>query len=150
MGMRRRPRQSKDVTPTKTFARNNIWKLYAIHVAYSTLFFIPVLVPLFQQNDLTLGDVFLLQGVFMLVMMVLEIPSGYLADRWGRKNIILTGACFGISGILLYTVCTTFVGFFIAEVLCAILVSFHSGTLDAFMYDTLLELQETHAYRKVS
>ena len=149
MGMRRRPRQLEGVAQTKTSIRNNIWKLYAIHAAYSTLFFIPILVPFFQQNGLTLGDVFLLQGVFMLVMMVLEIPSGYLADRWGRKNTTLTGSCFGISGILLYTMCTTFVEFFIAEVLFAILVSFHSGTLDALMYDTLLELQETPSYRKV-
>ena len=120
--------------------RSNIWKLYALAAANEAFFLMPVIVPFFQENDLSLKEVFLLQGLFALTLMVLEIPSGYLSDRWGRKPTMLVGSAFGICGILMYALATTFWGFLAGEIFFAVMLSFYSGTKEAMMYDTLLEL----------
>lgn len=133
---------------TPSNIRGNIWKLYTIAAANEALFLIPIIVPFFQENGLSLKEVFLLQSIFALALMALEIPSGYLSDRWGRKPTMLIGSVVGVIGILLYSVTSTFWGFFIGEILLAVLVSFHSGTKEAMMYDTLLELGEESDYRR--
>jgi len=131
-----------------TSIRSNIWKMSVITAANEALFLIPVLVPFFQENGLTLKEVFLLQSIFALSLMVLEIPSGYLSDCWGRKPTMLVGSVVGVIGALLYALSTSFWGFFVGEVLLAVMVSFYSGTKEAILYDTLLELGEESSYRR--
>lgn len=133
----------------QTKAQKNIRRLYAVSAANGALFLIPVLVPFFTQNGLSVGEVFFLQGVFALALMILEIPTGYLSDRWGRKNTIVAGSIFGVVGMAVYALSYGFWGFFTAEILLAFLVSFHSGTIEAMIYDSLLEDEAAHKYRKV-
>ncbi len=46
----------------------------------------PVLVPFFLKQAMTMQQIFLLQVCFGLTVLVLEVPSGYLSDLWGRKK----------------------------------------------------------------
>ena len=48
-----------------------------------------LLVLLVQSRDVTLGQIGLLFGVFSLTVAVFEVPSGMLADAWGRKRTAL-------------------------------------------------------------
>ena len=49
----------------------------------------PLLVLLVQNRGVTLGQVGLLFGVYALTAAVCEVPSGMLADSWGRKPTAL-------------------------------------------------------------
>ena len=130
--------------------QSNIWKFYILSIVYNALFMIPVIVLFFQENGLTLHQIFLLQSIFSLALMIFEIPTGYLSDRWGRKNTIVSGSIFGVIGIVVYACSSGFWGFFTAEILLALLVSFHSGTKDAMLYDTLLEINRAGEYLKIT
>lgn len=130
-------------------AGGNIWKLSVIRASSDALFFIPIAVPFFVSNGLAVADVFYLQTVFTAALVVFEIPSGYISDRWGRKQTIVTGSAIGVIGIIAYALSTDFWDFFLAEILLALSVSLHSGTLEAMTYDTLLETHDAQRYRKV-
>jgi len=55
--------------------------------AFSALsFFVPIIVLFWQENDLNLTQIMILQSLFSLTVVLLEIPSGYFADVFGRKN----------------------------------------------------------------
>lgn len=110
----------------------------------------PVLIPLFKANGITIQQNFFLQSVFALTCMLADIPTGYLSDRWGRKKTIMTGSVFGLLGMLTYGLSTHIWGFLIGEILLALLVSFHSGTIQALLYDTLLDMNEISLYRRVA
>lgn len=127
---------------------NNIWKMYAVTAANQAFFLMPIIVLFFQENGLTIQQVFVLQGLFSLTSMVLEIPSGYLSDRWGRKHTMITGSVFGIAGILMYALSTTFWGFLVGEVFFAVMLSFYSGTADAMVSDTLIEIDRFEENRR--
>ncbi len=132
------------------FAQSNIWKLYAIQAFTQALFVIPIIVLFWQAHGLNLEQIMLLQAGFALTVFILEIPTGYLADRWGRKNTIVLGACFGFAAYVVYALGGTFWHFLCAEILIGIGSSLLSGTIEAMTYDTLLELGREREYRRIA
>ncbi len=110
---------------------------------------IPIIVYFLQEQGLTLRDVFLLQTVYAAVLLLGEIPTGYIADRWGRKPTLIVGAALRLLGIALYCTGMNFWAFLIAELAMGAGQSFLSGTFDAYAYDVLLEAGRTKEYRRV-
>lgn len=131
-------------------AASNIGKLYAIQAFTQALFVIPIIVLFWRAHGLDLTQIMLLQSGFALTVFVLEIPTGYLADRWGRKNTIVLGACFGFAAYVVYALGGNFWQFLCAEVLIGTGSSLLSGTIEAMTYDTLLELGREREYRRVA
>lgn len=130
--------------------RANIPKLYWLEALYGMLFALPIIVLFYEENGLSLGDIFLLEGLYALTATILEIPSGYLSDRWGRKRTLVIGAFTGFLSIVTYSLSTGFFGFLLAEILIAVMTSFYSGTIEALTYDTLLEMRETDRFRRIT
>ncbi|MBI2636560.1 MFS transporter [Candidatus Peregrinibacteria bacterium] len=130
--------------------RSNIWKLYAIQAFTQALFAIPIIFLIWQSRGLDLQHIMMLQAGFALTILVLEIPTGYLADRWGRKKTLITGCCFGVMGYVVYATGTGFLQFLLAEITVGVGASLLSGTVEAVTYDTLLELGKERTYRKIS
>ncbi len=129
---------------------SNIWKLYVIQALTQALFMIPIFVLFWQSHGLNLQQIMLLQAGFALTVFILEIPTGYLADRWGRRNTLVLGCCFGFAAYLTYATGETFSRFLLAEILVGIGSSLLSGTIEAMTYDTLLELGREREYRKIA
>lgn len=109
----------------------------------------PVYLLLFESKGLSLGQISLLLAIWSVPVVLLELPTGILADHWSRKNMIVTGsickaACyvfwFFSEGFLLYAVGFIFWG--ISEALC-------SGSEEALLYDSLKQRREEHCFDKV-
>ena len=49
----------------------------------------PIIVLFFQEHDLSLTQVMILQAIYSLSVAIFEIPSGYIADIFGRKQTII-------------------------------------------------------------
>lgn len=89
---------------------------------------------------MNVGDIFILQVIFSIVMVAFEVPSGYLSDKWGRKRTLFAGFMMMFIGYTTYSFAYSYVVIIIAEILLGVGVSFISGTDSALLYDTLLEL----------
>lgn len=112
------------------------------------MLFMPIVVPFYKANGLGMKDVMLLQGVYSVTIVILEIPSGYFADVLGRKRTLIIGAVMGFLGFLTYSLSFGFWGFLIAETVLGIGQSFVSGSDSAMLYDTLLDLKREKEYIK--
>ncbi|MDD5623942.1 MAG: MFS transporter [Candidatus Peribacteraceae bacterium] len=130
--------------------RGNIWKLYVLRALEGAIVLIPVLIPFYQENGIPLTQVYLLEALFSLQVLLLEIPTGYLADRWGRKKTLVAAMFFWSGGWLWYGAGHTFVDFLAGELLLGLGASLFSGTIEAMTYDSLLEMQEEQRYRRVA
>ena len=97
----------------------------------------PVIVLFYQDNGLSMQDIFLLKSIYSIAIVIMEIPSGYMADVWGRKKTLLIGALLGSTGFALYSFSYGFWAFAIAEVVLGIGHSYISGADSALLYDTL-------------
>ncbi|MBI2473274.1 MFS transporter [Candidatus Uhrbacteria bacterium] len=99
-----------------------------------------VIVLFYLHRGLVLDQIFWLSIVWSLTALVTEIPSGYLADRIGRKATLLIGA-----GLLALVhvgdwFAHGFWQFSLVFVLMSAAFSFFSGTEEAMLYESLLEL----------
>lgn len=109
----------------------------------------PVFVLFLQENGLSLAQILLLQSIFSIVIVGLEIPSGYFSDRFGRKLSIIMGVTIGMFGYVTYSFSFGFPGFLLAEILLAVGASFVSGADSALIYDSLIELDKSDQYAKI-
>lgn len=113
------------------------------------MLFMPTIVLFFQENGLELFDIMLLQAIYSVTIALLEIPSGYAADVFGRKNSMIVGTFFGLGGIIIYAFSFGFWGFLPAALCMGIGQSFVSGSDTALMYDSLLELKREKDFIKL-
>lgn len=98
----------------------------------------PILMPYWRHNDLTMSEIWILQGVFALVLAVCQIPSGYWADAVSRKKALLIGSMMCPIGDYLYAFGSSFLDFLIAEILFGVAIACTNGADSALIYDTLL------------
>ncbi len=110
-----------------------------VKIAGNFMLIMPVITLFFKENGLSMHDIFVLQSLFSVAVIFLEIPSGYFSDRIGRRKTLIAGHLFIIGGYFCYSLASGFWQFVIAEVLLGFGISFSSGTDTALLYDTLLE-----------
>lgn len=127
---------------TKQLQRN-IYLLRLLRVANMALFTIPVLVVYYRHHGLSMQDVMLLQAIFAVTMVLIEVPSGYFSDVLGRRKTMIIGTILAMCGWACYVVAASFSEFLVAEAFLGIGMSFMSGTDSAMLYDSLLELGHT-------
>ena len=65
-------------------------------------------------------DVFLVQACYSVCVIVFEVPSGYFADRVGRRRSVQAGAFFASIGFIAYAFAHTFVDFLVAQSFIAV------------------------------
>jgi predicted MFS family arabinose efflux permease len=128
--------------------QHNLIRLYIIKAAKWFMLVMPIVVLFYQDNGLGMRDVFILQAIYSIAIVVLEIPSGYFADALGRKNTLIIGSVFGFMGYLVYSFSFGFWGFLVAEVVLGFGQSLISGADSALLYDTLLQHKKQNDYMK--
>lgn len=121
---------------------NNIRTIYLLGFFNSFMVVNPVFVPLLQGHGLSMSQVLQTQALFALTIALFEVPSGYIADLWGRRRAIGLGAAFFAVGFLCLWNAETFTDFLIYEVVLGVGYSLISGADLALLYDTEVYLQE--------
>lgn len=128
--------------------RSEINKLLAIRAIRSFAVVMPIITLYFQESGLLIRDIFVLQVIFSIAIVVFEVPSGYFADVFGRKGSLVLGVLVGTGGFLMYYLALGFWGFAAAEILLAISAAFLSGADSAFLYDTLQQHNATDQHTR--
>jgi len=116
---------------------SNALQLYLIKIAKWFNLVMPIVVLFYQENGLSMTQIFMLKSIYSIAMVVTELPSGYLADVWGCRRTILFGAILGTIGILIYSFSSDFTSFMFAEIILGVGFSFVSGADSAMLYDSL-------------
>jgi len=119
----------------------NLRAFYVSRVDLLALVLVGV-IQIWTNNGLDLTAILWLQGIFGLFVMLLEFPSGVLADLTKRKYLLSGSQVFVALGVLTYLVTTSFPGFVLAEFFFSIGLAANSGADTAFIYDTFLEVNQ--------
>lgn len=97
-----------------------------------------MLIPFFTQwGGLTLSQVFFLQTWFLIWSVILEVPTGVIADWLGRKVSLFLSALIAAIGALIYSSTAALPIFLLGEFLFALALAFQSGADHAFIFDCL-------------
>lgn len=128
--------------------QRNIVLLYLIKVAKWLMLYMPISFLFYKENSLDTGWYLTLHAIYSGIIALLEVPSGYIADVWGRKPAMVLGTLFGALGFGAYSISYGVTGFLIAEILLGIGSSLLSGADTALLYDTLLTAKKEKKYLK--
>jgi MFS family permease len=109
----------------------------------------PIIILFFKENGLSLTEIMTLQGAYSLTVALFEVPSGYLADLFGRKACIVFSTIFSFVGFLFFCFFSGFYYFLIAQILVGFAGSLISGSDSALIYDTLLQTNNKDDYAKI-
>jgi MFS family permease len=110
---------------------------------------------LFFQKTLSAADAILLYAVYDIATTLLEVPSGYMSDRLGRRATMIASSVAGFLGMVIFATGDTFGTFVLGQVFLGASIAFVSGTDSAFLYESLVaegregevEAQELRAWR---
>ena len=126
-----------------SFVIRNVRLFIAFRVFFNARFYYPVFTILFLDFGLTLDQFALLNAAWAASIVLLEVPSGALADTIGRRNLlVVTGILMVIEIALLCFVPLgkpglLFAIFLINRILSGAAEAAASGADEAIAYDTL-------------
>ena len=112
------------------------------------LVIVPVAVPLFGDRGLSMGEILQLQALFGVTVVLMEIPSGYIADVLGRRIALVIGGLFVGIGHTLLLFAFDFWTLVLFEIALGIGLSLISGADVAVLYDTQVALGDDAAKRQ--
>jgi MFS family permease len=128
--------------------KRNIPRLYLVKISKWFNLVMPVIVLFYQDNGMGMHDIFVLKSIYSVAIVFMELPSGWMADRWGRKKTLVSGSLLGSLGFLIYSFSYGFWAFAVAEIILGIGHSFVSGADSALLYDSLKSDGKSEKYVK--
>ena len=111
------------------------------YYGFQTFFALYIWLPIFYayQRQMGLDDaqIFGIQGYYYLAFVILEVPTGFFADRWGYRNTLQLGALLLFVSQLFAIFQPTYMGFLFHFLLLALARSLVSGAASAYLYEHL-------------
>ncbi len=109
----------------------------------------PIYLLMFEQKGLSLVQISALLAIWTVPGILLEIPTGILADHWSRKNLILLGSLLKAGCYLLWLFSQGF-GFYAAGfLLWGMGGALGSGSEEALLFDSLKSERREDSFDRI-
>lgn len=110
---------------------------------------------LFFQSELSAAQAILIYVFYDMAATILEVPSGYMSDRLGRRVTLIVSAVAGLVATAMQAFGEGYLIFALAQIALGAHIAFASGTDSALLYESLdaegraeeTEAQELRAWR---
>jgi predicted MFS family arabinose efflux permease len=113
--------------------------LYVGTAVQGCLLWVPVEKLFMNEIGFTPATVGVMAAAYAALVPVIELPSGILADRWSRRNVLVLACLALATASLLGGLATTVPLYVLSMVPLGAYFAMWSGTMDAIIYDTVLE-----------
>lgn len=101
---------------------------------------------IYFSDALPLSQVLALESVYYVAIVVMEVPSGYLSDKLGRRPTLLMSSAALLISYLMFSLGQGLWSWAIAQVFLAMGLALASGTDTSLLYDTLEAKGEADKY----
>lgn len=119
--------------------KKNIYLMYIIIFLQSLVFYGSIATLYRTQRGISLGQIYFIESVYFIIVIVMELPWGYIADRFGyKKTLIIANFIYFLSKILFYKA-HSFIGFLFERIFLAIALAGLSGCDMAYLYNSIDE-----------
>ena len=110
---------------------------YLFRLLATSYLWVPISVLLMQSRGLSFAEIMILGGVYSVVVILVEIPTGVFADRIGRRQSMMLGTLAMVAACLVAYHAESMAGFALSEALAATSMSLCSGADSAYLFDLL-------------
>lgn len=128
--------------------KKNIIK-YQVYSAISGFTVVGPLLNLFYLSaDISYSQLSLIETASLIILVILEVPTGIVSDLLGRKVSIFFGCILMGVEFLLIASGFSFSVFVLAALIGGIGISLESGADQSLLYDSLKKLKREHDFKK--
>lgn len=103
-----------------------------------------------SSKGLNLIEIGILESLFHVTSFLCEIPTGAIADIYGRKSSVVLGRVFAAVSTVLMIISEDMLGFGISFMFSALSYNLNSGASEALTYDSLKQLGREVEYKKIA
>ncbi|MDF2880401.1 MAG: arabinose efflux permease [Clostridiaceae bacterium] len=103
-----------------------------------------------SSKGLSLSQLGILEGIFHVTCFLCEVPTGAIADMFGRKFSVVLGRMSAVISTILMIFSTNILGFAIAFIFSGLSYTLNSGSGESLTYDSLKELNIQNQYKRVA
>jgi MFS family permease len=129
----------------------NIWKAYIFQFLHAFQLWWPIwVIYLTDERGFSLTQVSGLEALFWLVIVVAEVPTGIVADRFGRKPSLMASAVFTSLALLVFGLATNYPIVLLSYVAWGVGLTFQSGADAALTFESLKALGRERDYQRVA
>ncbi len=132
------------------FQNKNLLFLFLTGFLKNFLVMIPILTLYFQDRGLSMSEIMILQTIFSVLIVILEVPSWYFADVVKRKYSLVLWAIISSIAMVWYYFANSFWDFVIVESLLWVSASLVSWADMAYLYDELLGKSQEKYFTKIA
>ena len=137
--------------PERRKLERNIYLFYAFRLLREAQIWIPIwIVYLVVDRGFTLSQIGLAEAAFLIGLTVLEVPTGAVADRYGRSKSLALGASTLIVALIVFAFSTSFPVLLTSFLIWSVADTLMSGADLALLYDTLSALGRERDYEKLA
>ena len=101
-------------------------------------------------RGLSLFEIGIMESIFHITSFTMEVPTGMIADLYGRKTSRVIGRVLAIVSTVLMIVAPSMTYFAVSFIFSALSYNLESGAGDALIYDSLKAIGEEKDYMKIT
>ena len=128
----------------------NISLMYIIWFCRRLLFSIAITYLFYNHYGLWPTELFIVQSVFSIGMVFLEIPTGFISDKFSRKLSLVIWLLLSSIGFVVYSQGSNLLHFILSELILVLWYACFSGTDTAILYDSIAHDWDIKQYKKYS
>ncbi|MFM8635944.1 MAG: MFS transporter [Planctomycetia bacterium] len=146
--------ESPAATPAASLARRNTALFVAFRILFNVRFYYPVFMVMFLDFGVTLEQFGILNAVWAAAIVLLEVPSGALADLVGRRRLLVASAGLMVVEMLLLCLVPVpsrwvFPALLLNRIVSGAAEALASGADEALAYDSLQAAGRSAEWPKV-
>ncbi|GAU79374.1 MFS transporter [Fusibacter sp. 3D3] len=130
--------------------KSNIGKNYLFTLMYNLDLTRGIWMIYLASKGMSLTQLGLLETIFHLTSFTMEVPTGAVADLFGRKTSRVGGRILALVSVVMLLLSNQFWGFAIAFIFSALSYNLESGAGDALIYDSLKELDRETEFMRIN
>lgn len=97
-----------------------------------------------QSNGLKFSAIFSLESIMLAAMLLAEVPSGHLADRWGPRQMVIAGFGAQFASQTVFAMAGTYLGFAVASALFGLSLASLSGAREIYVMEFRVEGEQKY------
>ncbi|RBI63430.1 MFS transporter [halophilic archaeon] len=125
-----------------------IGKYYLFQATRSVGFISPIFT-LFVLRDVSFTQYGALSALSSTLVVLGEVPTGYVGDRYGRRTSLALSVAFTVLSLLGFVVAQSFWPYVLFYALWALALTFASGSADAWLYEVLEERFDADDFTRI-
>ena len=129
--------------------QRNIRVYYLFMASTGFMIFLPIwIIYLTDHRGMSLTTVGIMESLFWLTIVLAEVPTGAVADRFGRRISLSAGGFLFFGSIIVFAIADNLVLLMVSYLFLGVGITLYSGASQALLFDTLRVLGRTNEFEK--